>query len=63
MHAKYEVSISYRAVSALPVISKIIERHVFNSFYDYLNANRLLTEHQSGFRPKHSCEDDDELSV
>ena len=47
---------NYRPVSVLPVISKIIERHVFNSFYDYLNANHLLTEHQSGFRPKHSCE-------
>ena len=47
---------NYRPVSVLPVISKIIERHVFNSFYDYLNSNHLLTEHQSGFRPKHSCE-------
>jgi hypothetical protein len=33
-----------------------MERHVFNTFYDYLNANKLLSEHQSGFRPKHSCE-------
>ena len=39
---------NYRPVSVLPIISKIIERHVFNSFYDYLNANHLLTEHQSG---------------
>ena len=43
-------------MSVLPVISKIVERHVFNSFYDYLNANHILTEHQPGFRPKRSCE-------
>lgn len=45
-----------RTVSVLPIVSKIIERHAFNSFYEYLNTNNLLTEHQSGFRHKHSCE-------
>jgi retron-type reverse transcriptase len=33
-----------------------MERHVFNTFYDYLNANKFLSQHQSGFRLKHSCE-------
>lgn len=47
---------NYRPVSVLPIVSKIIERHVFNSFYEYLDRNNRLTEHQSGFRPKHSCE-------
>lgn len=28
-----------RPVSILPVISKIIEHHVFNSFYEYLSMN------------------------
>lgn len=40
---------NYRPVSVLPVVSKIIERHVFDSFYEYLNTNNLLTEQQSGF--------------
>ena len=47
---------NYRPVSVLPIVSKIIERHVFNSFYEYLSENGLITKCQSGFRPKHSCE-------
>ena len=61
---------NYRTVSVLPIISKIIEKHVFNSFYEYLwvfmsilwvfyeylSENHLITSNQSGFRPKHSCE-------
>ena len=47
---------NYRPVSVLPIISKIIEKHVFNSFYEYLSENHLITSSQSGFRPKHSCE-------
>lgn len=43
-------------MSVLPIASKIIEIHVFNSFYDFLNTNNFLIEQQSGFRPKHSCE-------
>ena len=46
----------YRPVLVLPIISKIIEKHVFNSFYEYLSENHLITSSQSGFRPKHSCE-------
>ena len=38
---------NFRPVSVLPIVSKIIERHVFNSFYEYLDKNNLLTEHQS----------------
>lgn len=45
---------NYRHLSVLPIVSKIIERHVFNSFYEYLTTNNLLSEYQSGFRPKHS---------
>ena len=43
-------------MSVLPIVSKIIERHVFNAFYEYLSENGLITKCQSGFRPKHSCE-------
>ena len=47
---------NYRPVSVLPVVSKIIERHVHYSFYEYPNENNLINERQSGFREKHSCE-------
>jgi hypothetical protein len=47
---------NYRPVSVLPIIGIIIEKHVFNSFYEYLSENHLITSSQSGFRPKHSCE-------
>ena len=41
----------YRPTSVLPVVSKFIERIVFNKLYQYLNSNNLLTDSQSGFRP------------
>ena len=47
---------SYRPISVLPVVSKLIERVVFNQLYEYLNNNNLLTESQSGFRPMFSTE-------
>ena len=47
---------NYRPISVLPVVSKLIERVVFNQFYGYLNENNLLTESQSGFRPRFSTE-------
>ena len=49
---------NYRPVSVLPIVhvSKIIEKHVFNSFYEYQSEKHLITSSQSGIRPKHSCE-------
>ena len=38
------------------MVSKLIERVVFNQLYGYLNDNNLLTESQSGFRPMFSTE-------
>ena len=47
---------NYRPISVLPVVSKLIERVVFNQLYEYLNDNNLLPESQSGFRPMFSTE-------
>ena len=48
---------NYRSISVkLPVVSKLIQRVVFNRFYGYLSENNLLTESQSGFRPRFSTE-------
>ena len=45
---------NYRPISLLPAVSKIFERLIHNQFYEYLNANQLLTNCQSGFRSLHS---------
>ncbi len=36
-------------------LSKILERHVHDSLYNFLNDHNLLYEGQSGVRSKHSC--------
>ena len=35
---------------------KIFERVIYNQLYNYFLDNSLLTEHQFGFRAKHSIE-------
>ena len=47
---------SYRPISNLSVISKLLERLVARQFVAYLNATRLLPTTQSGFRRGHSTE-------
>ena len=47
---------NYRPISVLPVVSKLLEKHVHDSLMGYLSSNSLLHSTQSGFRPNHSCE-------
>ena len=47
---------NYRPISVLPVVSKLLEKHVHDSLMAYLSSNSLLHSTQSGFRPNHSCE-------
>ena len=47
---------NFRPISVLAVISKILERHVHNSFYHFLTEYNLLVENQFGFRTSRSCE-------
>ena len=42
---------NYRPISLLPICGKILEKIVFDQVYSFLNANNLLSKHQSGFRP------------
>ena len=42
-------------MSLLPICSKIFEKIIFNSFFKYLEDNKLLNCNQSGFRPSDSC--------
>ena len=46
---------NYRPISLLPIFSKIFERLMFNSFYNYLIKHDLLSHNQSGFKPGDSC--------
>ena len=45
---------NYRPISILPIVSKIIEKIIFNQLYEYLTTNNLLAESQHCFRPQHS---------
>ena len=47
---------NYRPISVLPVLSKVIERHVHNCLSNYLSDNNLIYSNQSGFRKKFSTE-------
>ena len=45
---------NYRPISLLPICAKLFEKIIFNQLYGYLHANQLITENQSGFRPRDS---------
>ena len=46
---------TYRPVSLLPILSKIIERVVYNQLIEqHLEKHDILYEYQSGFQSKHS---------
>ena len=47
---------NYRPISVLPLLSKILEKHVFLHFYKYLQHHRLLTDSQFGFHRNQSCQ-------
>ena len=45
-----------RPVSILSIVSKVLERSVYNQLYGFLQTNGLLYELQSGFRSKYSTD-------
>ena len=45
---------NYRPVSLLPLISQIIEKVVHDQTDEFLSANKILYNYQSGFRTNHS---------
>ena len=47
---------NYRPISILPTLSKLIEKHVHDSFMSFLTQHALIYKSQSGFRKQHSCE-------
>ncbi|XP_046679311.1 uncharacterized protein LOC124366754 [Homalodisca vitripennis] len=47
---KKDIMDNYRPISLVPTFSKIIERVVLKRLLQFLNANKLLTEYQHGFK-------------
>ena len=45
---------NYLLVSLLPIFSKMFEKLLFHSTYEFLDKNSLLNSNQSGFRPNDS---------
>ena len=46
---------NYRAISLLPIFSKILKRLIFNALFIFFVQNQLFTDCQSGFIPADSC--------
>ena len=47
---------NYRPISLLPVVSKVIEKVIFNQIINFISENNILFELQSGFRQNHSTD-------
>ena len=47
---------SYRPISVLPIIGRILEKICASQLYDYCITNKVIPNEQYGFRPKSSCE-------
>ena len=48
--------VNYRPVSLLPMCGKIFDRIIFNSVFEFLEENKVLSPDQSSFRPNDFCE-------
>ena len=53
---------NYRPISVLPVISKLLEKHVCKHFIAFLTNHNLLYKCQSGFRANHLTSDIPDLT-
>ena len=45
-----EFTTNYKPITLLPIFAKVFEK-IFMNLYNHLVRNKLLTSHQSGFRP------------
>ena len=57
IHKKESKSLikNYRPISLLSIFSKVFERLVFNTLFNFFLKNKLFTSCQSGFIPGDSC--------
>ena len=47
---------NYRPISLCNNLDKILDKIIFNTFYNYLDSNNLLNAHNYGFKRKSSCQ-------
>ena len=47
---------NYRPISLLTMISKVLEKILYQRIYSFLQNTGQLYENQYGFRESHSCE-------
>ena len=45
---------NYRPISILPIVSKLMERILYDQIYEYFDQQNLFSKHQFDFRPYHS---------
>lgn len=43
-----------RPISILPVVSKVLEKHMYNQINEFVNCHKIIPNCQSGFRKNHS---------
>ena len=46
-----QIKTNNRSISLLPICGKVFVKLIFDTIYEYLCVNNLLTPNQSGFRP------------
>ena len=46
---------NYRPISLLPIRSKIFKQLIFNEMFGFFIENDLISQQQSGFKPRDSC--------
>ena len=46
---------NYRLISLLPILGKSFERIIYNTIFEYLTTNELISDNQSGFKLGDSC--------
>ena len=54
---------SYRGITLTPVLSKVLERVVYNQVTAFLNETAALNDQQYGFRKGYSCVDQLKVAV
>ena len=47
---------NYRPISLTSTCCKVMEHAIFHFIMDHLNRNNIISSHQHGFRPAHSCQ-------
>ena len=48
---RYGKEQNYRPISLLPILSKVMEKLIFDSLYEHLTFHEMLNPSQSGFHP------------